>query len=227
MTYHKLFKFIIVGDKYVGKTSILNKWLDPFRDIRLYQNTIGVEFGSKIYSINRGVKTDNRLNIEKRDIKVHYWDTAGQEEFFAIIKSYFRNIAGIIVVFDLNDRNSFDNINMWCNQIDINNNCADDHVHPILILGNKSDKGTCISKEEIDKKVNELDAIYYEVSAMTNKNLDKAIHALINKVYDNTILLNLKNSSCSGIKNGVMEYVKRYKKRDNSCYIDNQCCSIM
>ena len=56
---------------------------------------------------------------------------------------------------------------------------------------------------------------------MTNKNLDKAIHALINKVYDNTILLNLKNSSCSGIKNGVMEYVKRYKKRDNSCYIDN------
>ena len=48
MTYHKLFKFIIVGDKYVGKTSILNKWLDPFRDIQLYQNTIGVEFGSKI-----------------------------------------------------------------------------------------------------------------------------------------------------------------------------------
>ena len=105
MTYHKLFKFIILGDKYVGKTSILNKWLDQFRDIQLYQNTIGVEFGSKIYSIHQHVKINNILNIQKRDIKVHFWDTAGQEEFYAIIKSYFRCIAGIIIVFDLNDRN--------------------------------------------------------------------------------------------------------------------------
>ena len=92
MTYDKLFKFIIVGDKCVGKTSILNKWIDPYHNINLYQNTIGVEFGSKIYSIKRQIKINNILNIQEKKIKVHFWDTAGQEEFYAIIKSYFRSL---------------------------------------------------------------------------------------------------------------------------------------
>ena len=227
MTYHKLFKFIIVGDKYVGKTSILNKWLDPFRDIQLYQNTIGVEFGSKIYSVHQHVKINNILNIQKRDIKVHFWDTAGQEEFYAIIKSYFRCIAGIIIVFDLNDRNSFDNIDMWYNKIIENNNCEKDHKHPIMILGNKSDHGTSVSQEDIYKKVHDMDALYFEVSAMTNKNLDKAIHGLVNKVYENAISLTLNNKTCLGIKDGLIEFIQQHKRRENSCYSDYQCCSIM
>lgn len=229
MSYCKLFKIIIVGDKFVGKTSILNKWIDPCRNIQMYQNTIGVEFGSKIYSIKTYHKNNNRLNIDEKKIKIHFWDTAGQEQFHSIIKSYFRCIGGIIIVFDLSDKKSFANIDMWYNEIKINNNCDDSHKHPLLILGNKSDMKKNISNEEIYEKVESLDAIYFEVSAMNNKNLEKAIHKYIDELYNNAIEIDTNGQTCLGIKNGVNEFLKnnRYKKRDNYCYYENSCCNLL
>lgn len=104
MSFDYSFKFISVGDTAVGKTSILNRFLTGAFDNH-HELTIGVEFGSKIITVNR------------YRIKLQVWDTAGQEEFRSITRSYYRASAVALVVYDVTRKETFRNARRWIDEI--------------------------------------------------------------------------------------------------------------
>ena len=92
--YSYIFKIIVIGDSSTGKTSLMRKYIDNKFEI-IHDLTIGVEFRTKIEKIEYKGK--------EIVVKFHIWDTAGQESFRSIIKSYYRGVAGAIILFDVTD----------------------------------------------------------------------------------------------------------------------------
>lgn len=115
-------KVIIIGDSGVGKTNLITRFCEnSFKDS--YVATIGVDFK---------IKT---LAVGDRRYKLQIWDTAGQERFKNITQTYYKGAAGIILAYSITDRNSFENVERWINQIDTH---APSEVSKILIA-TKSD----------------------------------------------------------------------------------------
>ena len=105
MSYNYLFKLIVIGDPGVGKTALVQQ-LTKKQFPQHYETTIGIDFATKTILIK-----DNML------IKSHIWDTAGQENFSSIIASYYREVAGAMVVFDLTNAESFDHCAFWLSEL--------------------------------------------------------------------------------------------------------------
>ncbi|KAF8967343.1 P-loop containing nucleoside triphosphate hydrolase protein [Flammula alnicola] len=124
ITWHYVFKFIITGDAAVGKSSLLIRLTDQ-RFLVNPDPTLGVEFGSKLITIPE----------ENKVVKLQCWDTAGQESFRAITRSYYRGAAGCLLVYDVTSRKSFQNVRNWLADV---REHADPHVSCILV-GNKVD----------------------------------------------------------------------------------------
>ena len=138
--YDYIYKIIIIGDSGVGKSNILSRFIKGEFEIDS-KHTIGVEFSAKT------------LTIDNKTIKIQVWDTAGQERFRSMIPSYYRDIDGVILVYDLTNIKSFENIEQWYNEL---MTYADKKVN-ILLVGNKLDQDhiRCIKK----KKRNHLQII--------------------------------------------------------------------
>ena len=99
------FKILLLGDSSVGKTCFLKRYIDnTFQDA--YLSTIGFDFKFKFVTLENG-----------KTVKVQLWDTAGQERFRTIAKSYYKGAHGIILIFDVTNRKTYDNIRKWLNQI--------------------------------------------------------------------------------------------------------------
>ena len=117
------FKIILLGDVSVGKTSLLTYFIDnKFNEE--YKATISAELKTKILNVSQNVQAS--LNI---------WDTAGNERFKSITKQYFRDADGVILVYDIGRRESFNNIKFWMDEIE--NNTNKDII--IFLVGNKCD----------------------------------------------------------------------------------------
>ena len=133
--YDYLFKLLLIGNSSVGKSSLLFRFVENVWDDN-FVPTIGVDFVSYIYNnslINlQKLKT---LEVNGKKVKLQIWDTAGQERFKNITASYYRGGNGVLVVYDITDRESFDNLNSWLIEIEKN---ANKNVYKLLI-GNKSD----------------------------------------------------------------------------------------
>lgn len=160
--YDYLFKLLLIGDSGVGKSSILSSFVDnTFTDTHV--STIGVDF--KISAIE----------LENKIIKLQIWDTAGQERFKTVTTSYYRGAHGIIVVYDITNRESFDNIKYWLEEV-LRYTSEKTNV---LIIGNKSDlpNKRTVSFEEAKNFANKYSYDIIETSAKTNVN--------INKTFDN------------------------------------------
>lgn len=123
--YSFLFKYIIIGDTSVGKSCILLQFLEKKFKFD-HDTTIGVEFGSKIITVN------------DKQLKLQIWDTAGQETFKSITRSYYRGSIGVILVYDITNRESFNNISRW---LDETKSYANDKV-VVMLVGNKTDLET-------------------------------------------------------------------------------------
>ncbi|KAH0790787.1 Ras family protein [Histomonas meleagridis] len=190
------FKFLIVGDGGVGKTSIANR-LCHHEFIDTTESTVGVEYLS--YT----------LNVEDQQIKLQIWDTAGQEEYKALGKAYYRNAVGVLLVFAFNDEKSFENISAWLE--DIRSLCNPNAQ--VLLIGNKFDltEEKKIAQIQIDqvKEANKLD--FLETSAKDDLNIEIAFRrlteAILQKVKKNEINLQanyqqLKPQSEDARKNG-------------------------
>jgi small GTP-binding protein len=153
------YKFIVVGSSGVGKTAILKRLVeDTFTDDSL--STIGVEFDSTV------------VTVDNRKVKLQIWDTAGQERFRAIAKAYYRNAAGVFVVYDLTDRRSFDDLNSWMG--DIHALCDANAV--IQLIGNKADLASrrVVTVAEAERFAGHHHIMYMETSAKLGANIREA-----------------------------------------------------
>ena len=154
MEYDYSIKTIIVGDSSVGKSNILTKFVDDEFNVN-NSTTVGVDY--KVVRVDHGQKT----------VKLLLWDTAGQERFNAIVKTFYKDAQVVILVFDLTNRASFDNIEFWLNQV--KGEKIDDLIY--ILVGNKVDieSKRVISKEEVIKKTTDLKFHgYFESSAKNN-----------------------------------------------------------
>jgi Ras-related protein Rab-11A len=135
--YDMNFKLIIVGDSSVGKSNMGNRYIN--NDFQLEtKTTVGVEFFIK------------KLVINKKNIRAHIWDTAGQEKFKSITKSYYKGAKGALVVYDISRRESFDNVDKWISELKSNG----DTDLIITLIGNKCDLENLrkVNKEEATEK---------------------------------------------------------------------------
>ena len=125
-------KILLIGDSGAGKSSILQRFSDDCF-AATFITTIGVDFR---------IKT---IDIRGERIKLQIWDTAGQERFHSITRSYYRGAAGIMLVYDITDAKSFDQVDKWLSRIQEH---AKEGVEK-MILGNKCDleKNRAISKD--------------------------------------------------------------------------------
>ena len=155
-TFYK-FKIILIGDVGVGKTSLLERYMDEqFIETR----PCTIQADSKIKSIKIDNLTSATLTI---------WDTCGQERFRGMTKLFFKNAQGIILLFDVNNRNSFSNLNMWLEDINKNTNKVE---VSIVLCGNKIDLNREISFEEANNFANNNDLIYCEASCKDGINVE-------------------------------------------------------
>jgi Ras-related protein Rab-3C len=165
--YDHLFKLLIIGDSGVGKSSLLVRFADNHFSGN-YITTIGVDF--KIRTIE--------LHGEK--VKLQIWDTAGQERFRTITTAYYRGAMGIMLVYDITNAKSFDNIAKWLRNIDEH---ANEDVER-MILGNKCDmeEERVISYERGKQLADSLGLQFFETSAKENINVRAVFERLVDMI---------------------------------------------
>ncbi|XP_059489171.1 ras-related protein Rab-10 [Neocloeon triangulifer] len=170
-TYDLLFKLLLIGDSGVGKTCILFRFSDD-AFTTTFISTIGIDFKIKTVEL-RGKK-----------IKLQIWDTAGQERFHTITTSYYRGAMGIMLVYDVANEKSFDNIVKWLRNIDEH---ANEDVEK-MILGNKCDMEDKrqVAKERGEAIAREHGVRFMETSAKANINIEQAFHELASAILDKT-----------------------------------------
>ena len=148
------FKIIIIGNSGVGKTSILERFiLDKFDESLL--STIGINFSEKVILLENGKK-----------IKLKLYDTAGQEKFNSISRSYFRNADGVLFVYAVNDLNSFQNIKNWI-ELFMENHNGKKNI-PLYLIENKNDLDRKVEEYLIDEFLNEYKFEFKSTSAKLN-----------------------------------------------------------
>ncbi|KAK9771266.1 hypothetical protein SCAR479_11999 [Seiridium cardinale] len=156
-------KLLLIGDSGVGKSCCLLRFSeDSFTPS--FITTIGIDF--KIRTIE----------LDGKRVKLQIWDTAGQERFRTITTAYYRGAMGILLVYDVTDQRSFDNIRTWFANVEQH---ATEGVNKILI-GNKCDweDKRVVSTEQGEALAKELGIPFLEVSAKSNINIDKAFYSL-------------------------------------------------
>lgn len=166
-TYDYLFKLLLIGDSGVGKTCILFRFSeDAFNTT--FISTIGIDF--KIRTIE----------LDNKKIKLQIWDTAGQERFRTITTAYYRGAMGIMLVYDITQEKSFENIKNWIRNIEEN---ASADVEKML-LGNKcelTDKRQ-VSKERGEQLAIEYGIKFMETSAKASINVEEAFLTLASDI---------------------------------------------
>eukprot|EP00405_Crypthecodinium_cohnii_P032854 CAMPEP_0206523488 /NCGR_PEP_ID=MMETSP0324_2-20121206/67646_1 /ASSEMBLY_ACC=CAM_ASM_000836 /TAXON_ID=2866 /ORGANISM="Crypthecodinium cohnii, Strain Seligo" /LENGTH=364 /DNA_ID=CAMNT_0054017929 /DNA_START=169 /DNA_END=1264 /DNA_ORIENTATION=+ len=161
--YDYLFKLLLIGDSGVGKSCLLLRFADDTYT-ESYISTIGVDFK---------IRT---LDLDGKTCKLQIWDTAGQERFRTITSSYYRGAMGIIIVYDVTDKESFNNVKHWMQEID---KYASESVNKLLI-GNKCDLSSkkVVSYDEAKELADSLGVQFMETSAKNAHNVEQAFKAM-------------------------------------------------
>jgi small GTP-binding protein len=159
---------VVIGDSAVGKTSIINRYLQKYDFDPHEANTIGAMYDS------------HEIQRENRIIELQIWDTAGQEQYRSLGSTYFRNAHGSVVVFDLTARASYQNLEYWVDSF----RSVAGRDRPALIIGNKSDlKHTRqVTWDEASDWAIEHSCQYLETSALSGEGIDVAFETLIDEL---------------------------------------------
>ncbi|PXF49277.1 Ras-related protein Rab-2A [Gracilariopsis chorda] len=168
-SYAYLFKYIIIGDTGVGKSCLLLQFTDR-RFTPIHDLTIGVEFGARI------------VTVEDKQLKLQIWDTAGQESFRSITRSYYRGAAGALLVYDITRKETFDHILSWLQ--DAKAHSSSDMT--IILVGNKADleHRREVSTESGEAFAREHGLLFLETSAKNNTNVEQAFLTTAAKIYE-------------------------------------------
>eukprot|EP00179_Madagascaria_erythrocladioides_P013096 CAMPEP_0198370788 /NCGR_PEP_ID=MMETSP1450-20131203/156895_1 /TAXON_ID=753684 ORGANISM="Madagascaria erythrocladiodes, Strain CCMP3234" /NCGR_SAMPLE_ID=MMETSP1450 /ASSEMBLY_ACC=CAM_ASM_001115 /LENGTH=243 /DNA_ID=CAMNT_0044078333 /DNA_START=94 /DNA_END=825 /DNA_ORIENTATION=+ len=197
--WQALYKFIIVGDSAVGKSCILLQFTDT-RFQPVHDLTIGVEFGSRtisfqgeqvklqicfqpVHDLTIGVEFGSRtISFQGEQVKLQIWDTAGQEKFRSITRSYYRGAAGCLLVYDITRRETFEHITSWLE--DCRRYSSRDIT--IMLIGNKADleESRQVSREEAERFAAEHKMRFMETSAKTAQNINEAFIKCAEEIHE-------------------------------------------
>ncbi|CAK72940.1 unnamed protein product (macronuclear) [Paramecium tetraurelia] len=157
------FKFLLIGHSPVGKSALLFKFCDNEFPEK-HNSTIGVDFKTK------------SLEFNNKAFKLQIWDTSGQEQYMSLLKNYFTGSHGVLIVYDITNRQSFTEISKW---IELTKN-PNTNVAKILV-GNKSDLNGAreVTSEEGQQLANTQGMLFIETSAKEGFNVE---HAFLNLI---------------------------------------------
>ena len=163
-------KIALLGDSRVGKSTIVNKFINlDFKDDLL--STIGSDRFETKFTLKNGEK-----------IKLIIWDTAGQERFRSIALKALKAVQGVILVFDLSKRETFENVNKWIETANENLKTPN-----LVLFGNKADLDKTmwkVTKEEAEDFAQKLNMKYFETSAKTRQGLEDGFSSITNDTYN-------------------------------------------
>ena len=205
MSEKYILRVLTIGDKTVGKSSIIIKYIDNKFDENI-KSTLGIDYKTKI--------------IQKGDslIKVTIYDTAGEEKYRDLIKNYYNGSNGILLIYDITNRNSFDDLNYWLEEL--KKNCNLNNLY-IYLVGNKTDleKKRQVSYDEAKNFADMKKIPYIEISAKTGDNIDK----LFNNFIKGTIIciIEQKKKDSSFLKES---FKLSFLDKDEKTIKDKQCC---
>ena len=187
---------ILIGDTEVGKSSFFLRYFkNEFNNTFL--TTVGIDKETKI------------VKIKDEVYRMTLWDTAGQERFRSLPLKYYQNADGVFLLFDLNNKESFNNINVWIN--DVKKNTKKSIRRNLFLIGNKIDLERKISKDEVIKLAKEHEMEYFEVSCKINMNICEVVNRMINLCFSN-----IENKALGG---------KLNKSTDSNKAGGGGCCS--
>ena len=194
-------RILTLGESGVGKTTLILNYINPDiknNNLEKKNPTIGVDYQKKL------------ITLDNTNINVEIWDTAGQEKFKNITRQYYNGANGVILVFDISDKQSFEKINLWIkdlsDRIDLNNIC-------LILIGNKTDLDDKreVSIEEAKKFAEKNNIEYFEISAINNIGIIEMMEYFIQKCYNN-------------IKQKIDDDTIRLSKDNVSYYTKKKCC---
>ena len=165
-----LYKILLLGDSSVGKTCFLMRYSDnTFQEIHM--STIGLDYKLKNVQLDDG-----------KIVKIQIWDTAGQDRFRSITKNYYKGAHGIILIYDVTSRKTYENIKNWVSQIkeEVSEKVT------IILVGNKIDdeKNRKVTTEEGENMAKECGLDFFETSAKSGVNIDSTFNELVKKTVE-------------------------------------------
>lgn len=172
-----LLKVIILGDSGVGKTSLMNQYVNKKFSTQ-YKATIGADF------LTKEVQVDDRL------VTMQIWDTAGQERFQSLGVAFYRGADCCVLVYDVNSSKSFDNLENWRDEFLIQASPPDPENFPFVVLGNKVDVEGGRARQVGEKKAKQWCAAkgalpHFDTSAKEDLNVDAAFQTIARNALKN------------------------------------------
>ncbi|CAN1770547.1 Ras-related protein RABC2a [Linum perenne] len=201
--YDLSFKFLLIGDSSVGKSSLLVSFISTTSVEDDLAPTIGVDFKIK------------QLTVAGKRLKLTIWDTAGQERFRTLTSSYYRNAQGIILVYDVTRRETFTNLSdVWAKEVELyrtNQDCVK------MLVGNKVDKDSdrAVTREEGMELAKQLGCLFLECSAKTRENVEQCFEELALKIMEVPSLL--EEGSTAGKRNILKQNPDRQPSQSDGC----------
>ena len=191
-------KIVIIGDSGVGKTNFIFQFTEG-KFSPLHVTTVGFDFKTKII----------KLPKSKKSVQLQIYDTAGQERYMALNKSLFQKVQGIIIMYDLTNRLSFENFSIWFKAV--NETMANKTV---VLVGNKLDLANekrIVTEEEGEKLANENKLLFFESSSCTGENVEEIFKIMAEKIYNR--LMDEKSDNT----NTKINLNKKKNKKKNCC----------
>lgn len=171
--FHFQYRLILIGDSTVGKSSLL-KYFTEGRHAEMIDPTVGVDFYARMIELKPGLR-----------IKLQLWDTAGQEKFRAITRSYYRNSVGIVVVYDITSRLSFEHVPSWLREAEANVGGPYPGQCVFLLVGHKADKDKTreVQYEEGEYLAKHHGMRFLETSAVSGENVLEAFMMVAHEIH--------------------------------------------
>eukprot|EP00944_MAST-04C_sp_MAST-4C-sp1_P002783 g2783.t1 len=204
-------KILTIGNSAVGKTCLLYRFADGgFNDSHLI--TFGFDYKKK------------EVELDAKPYSITLWDTAGQERFHTITFAYFRGCHGMLLVYDVTNKQSFEKIEYWMKKIKEKTENTPSGTPPqVILVGNKADlensvsgSQRVISHEQGLAAAKKYGIEFIETSAKTNKNVEKAFMLLLRKIVDSGMI----DSQQSGMQGQAL----RGASQDRQGISSKSCC---
>uniref|UniRef100_A0A914WZ36 Uncharacterized protein n=1 Tax=Plectus sambesii TaxID=2011161 RepID=A0A914WZ36_9BILA len=212
--FHYQYRLIVIGDSTVGKSSFL-KYFTEGKCADICDPTVGVDFYARMLEIRPGLR-----------VKLQLWDTAGQEKFRSITRSYYRNSVGVIVAYDITNRETFEHVAQWLHEAQSNVGGPNPNSCVFQLVGHKCDLD---AKRQVLYEEGEYFAKYHklkfvETSARTGSNVEEAFTMMAREIHSRfeTGQLRLVDG-WDGIKSGQMRRSSSISLTDVSVQQNSSC----